>query len=326
MAKKRKKEQEPKPSLVEAIGLSDLFRNSEKLLFFVGLLIFALSIFILLSFVSFFTTGQADQSMIENLRDGELANEGRKFINYCGSLGAYTAFFFIKQWFGLPAFFIPAFLLLVSLNLMKAYRVKLWKWFFAMMLMMLWFSVAFARFLSPLFTDAHFNPGGEHGVAICQIVEGYVGTPGLTALLALVALGFLLYVSTETIFLIRKVLNPSKFIDKIKFMIVDTSQQEVSPEDSYENKMQTLEDPTVFDNPESEVIEFDHEPAQTTVNLSDEDDDEFDDNLPAAKEKDVADDELDMDIEVAGEEEAAKGSLAGESAKNMEPYDPKREL
>ena len=120
MAKKRKKEQEPKPSLVEAIGLSDLFRNSEKLLFFVGLLIFALSIFILLSFVSFFTTGQADQSMIENLRDGELANEGRKFINYCGSLGAYTAFFFIKQWFGLPAFFIPAFLLLVSLNLMKA--------------------------------------------------------------------------------------------------------------------------------------------------------------------------------------------------------------
>ena len=333
MAKKRKKDLEPRPSFMETIGLDGLFRNNEKLLFFIGLLVFALAVYFVLSFVSFFTTGQADQSMIEHLREGEMANEGGKFANYCGSIGAYTGYFFIKQCFGLPAFFIPIFFFLVSFNLMKAYRVNLWKWFFALMLLMLWLSVTFAKFLTPLFVESHFNPGGDHGLAICQLVEGYVGAPGLSAILALVALAFLVYISSETIFLIRKVLNPTKFLDKIKFKIIDTSQQPVNPEDSYERSMQIDEDPTVFDNPEPEVVEFDHDPKLTAEVQNNNSDEENTDDADTEKDEEnqsnkVADsDEVGMDIEVAGADEAAEGSnLAGEGGKDLEPYNPKRDL
>lgn len=324
MAKKKKNNIETKLTLAETLGISNIFHN-EKLFFFLGMLIFALASYFVLSFISFFTTGQADQSMIENLREGEMANEARKFANYCGSVGAYTGYFFIKKCFGIPAFFIPFFLFLVSLNMMKAYRVNLLKWFFGISLLMIWLSVMMARFFSPFFADSHFNPGGDHGLAICQIIEGYVGTPGLTAILALIALAFLVYVSAETIMIIRKVLNPTKFLDRIKFKVVDTSQETVVPEDSYERQLNTLEDPSVFDDPEAEVVEFKHEPHATPVNVATDDID--DDPITINRHKSEAVDDVDMAIEVAGNEDAAKGNeLVQVGDKELEPYDPKRDL
>ena len=56
------------------------------------------------------TTGAADQSMIDAPKEGEVLNQNGEFQNSCGSLGAYSAWFFIKHCFGLPAFLIPVFL------------------------------------------------------------------------------------------------------------------------------------------------------------------------------------------------------------------------
>ena len=211
---------------MEALGAKNIFQN-EKINFILGIVLFGIAVYMILSFVSFFTTGAADQTLIEQPRDGELANQNGEFMNSCGSLGAYTAYFFIKQCFGLPAFLIPVFLILLSLRLMKAYTsVNLLKWFMVLMIVMVWLSITFAKFLSPLFIDSSFCPGGDHGLFICQHIEGYLGAPGLTAILALTAIAFLTYISAETIYLIRKVLNPSKFFNKVKFTIHDPSKKE----------------------------------------------------------------------------------------------------
>jgi S-DNA-T family DNA segregation ATPase FtsK/SpoIIIE len=316
-SRKTKREEQQGPSFWESIGFQNFFHN-EKLNFFWGLLLFALASYFILSFISFFTTGQADQSLIENLREGEMANEDGKFGNYCGSVGAFTAYFFVKQCFGLASFFIPAFLFLVSFNLMKAYRVNLWKWFLGMALLMVWLSVTMAKFLTPFFYESHFCPGGDHGLSICQQIEGLVGAPGLTAILALVAIGFLLYVSTETVYVIRKILNPSKFLDRIKFNIIDTSKEDVQPEDSYEQQISTMEDPEVFDNPETESLEFD---------LTNDTPSDNDDTTVKKSPKVNKDGELGMDIEVAAVEEAADNTKpVAEQLQDLEPYDPKREL
>ncbi len=326
MVKKKKKQAEVRPSFAESIGMRNIFYN-EKLNFFIGLLLFALAFYFVLSFISFFTTGQADQSLIENLREGELNNEDRKFGNYCGSIGAFTAYFFVKQCFGLPAFLIPAFLFLLSLHLMKAYRANLWKWFLVMAVLMVWLSVTFAKFVTPLFGDSHFCPGGDHGLAVCQWIEGFVGAPGLTAILALVALAFLTYVSTETIYFIRKMLNPSKFLKKIKFNVIDTSKQQVEPADSYETQIVPLEDPEVFDDPITETVEFEHQPLDGTEKPEKQEVDDvfpvFDDHLEQGK---PSDSDVDIEIEVAHEEEAADGSLIDAQVNELEPYDPKRDL
>ncbi len=329
---KKKKETEPKPSFMESIGFINFFQN-EKLKFFIGLLFFAVAFYFVLSFISFFASGFADQSYIENLREGELANEKHIFDNYCGSLGAYTAYFFINRCFGLAAFIIPLFLFMVSFHLMKAYRVNIWKWFFCLSIIMIWSSVALAKFLTPVFVDSHFCPGGDHGLNICQTIEGYVGAPGLVAILALIALAFLIYISTATIVFIRKVLNPSKIIDRIKFKVVDTSKEEVAPEDSYENRIQTQDDPLVFDNPETQTVEFDHHP-QFGVDDDEKDDEEKQAPFESTKETQHDDDktepsdkDLNMDIEVAeGDETADASKPVAENELSMEPYDPKRDL
>ena len=189
---------EQRPSLLESLGFRNLFHN-EKINFVTGLLLFAGALFMLLSFVSYFTTGQADQSLIEEMRDGELLNMNHKFGNICAKFGAFTAYFFIKQCFGLSAFILPVFILLLSVRLMGAYKVNLWKWFFSLMVIMIWSSITLAKFLAPAFEDSHFSPGGDHGLFVCQWIENFVGAPGLLALLAIVAIIFLTYISSETI-------------------------------------------------------------------------------------------------------------------------------
>ncbi len=323
---KKKNSKESSVSFAESLGFVKIFQ-SEKLKFFIGMLFFAVAFYLLLSFISFFTTGQADQSLIENLQEGELGNEKRQFGNYCGSLGAFTAYFFMKQCFGLASFFIPIFLFLMSLHLMKAYKLNLLKWFFSIALLMIWSSVALALVLTPLVGSAHFSPGGDHGLAICQVAEGYIGTPGLIAVLVLVAFSFLIYISTETLILIRKLLNPTKFLDKIKFKVVDTSKEQVEPEDSYEKQIEIVEDPSVFDNPETETVEFEHNPLLDGEKTAD------DKTVPSRKErtkksdKDAGDEEVGMDIELAGEVETAdKSKPVAKKDADLEPYDPKRDL
>jgi len=332
MAKKKK--EEPRPSLAESIGLDNIFHN-EKLNFFLGLLLFAIASYLVLAFVSFFTTGQADQSLIENLREGEMSNQDGKFGNYCGSIGAHVAYFFMKDCFGLAAFFIPAFLYIASFNLMKAYKVNLWKWFFTMTVMMIWLSVTFAKLLGELFPESHFSLGGNHGLAICQMIEGYIGSPGLVAILALVALAFLIYVSTETIFIIRKMLNPTMFLDRIKFTVMDTSKREdqYTVDETFQvstGAEDTLhQDPTVFDNPQTETVEFDLDPNDTIKAQTNDDEDEVSEEKkddPKTNQKTDGDD-VDMEVEIGTNDDKAKGDLVADSAiKNLEPYDPKRDL
>ena len=255
MAKKKKVKNEKSSanSLSGVLGFKDIFLN-ERLKFIFGLVLFGLAIYMMFAFISYFSTGAADQSLIEDPREGEVLNQNHEFANTCGSMGAYLSWYFIKRCFGLSAFLIPVFVFLLSIHLIKAYKVNLLKWFFALGILMVWASVTFAKFLSPLFTDASFNPGGDHGQYISQFIENLIGTPGLTAVLALIAIAFLTYVSAETIFVIRKILNPSKIIDKVKFAVTNNDPNE--PVDSYEDQMGDEEELKVFDDPATQTVEF----------------------------------------------------------------------
>ena len=316
----KKKSSPKKSSFMEALGAKNIFQN-EKINFILGIVLFGIAVYMILSFVSFFTTGAADQTLIEQPRDGELANQNGEFMNSCGSLGAYTAYFFIKQCFGLPAFLIPVFFILLSLRLMKAYTsVNLLKWFMVLMIVMVWLSITFAKFLSPLFIDSSFCPGGDHGLFICQHIEGYLGAPGLTAILALTAIAFLTYISAETIYLIRKVLNPSKFFNKVKFTIHDPSKKE----EEEPNPLTTIvEDPDVFDDPYTETVEW---KAASSPAQGGEFDDATQHQATTTQQQSSNNNQAtpDMEVEIAANEETASGKDMRGSIDT--PYDPKLEL
>ena len=324
---KKKKETSTKGSFTGVIGFKNIFHN-EKLNFFLGLLLVSVAVYFIMAFISYFTTGAADQSLIEDPREGEIMNEKHEFSNTCGSLGAYVSWYFIKRCFGIPAFMIPLFLILLGIHLIRAYRVNLLKWFLALMILMIWGSVTFAKFLSPFFVDACYSPGGDHGLFVCQFIENFIGTPGLTVFLGLTAIGFLTYVSAETIFILRKILNPTRFIDKVKFKITNNDPNEKV--DSYEQQLATADDynTLVFDDPASQTVEF-HDDGKAVVI-----DDVYQrEEQPAAPTVKPVNDiqkpkggEVGMEIEVAKDEDAADAKTVAPNLEDLEPYDPKRDL
>ena len=319
MAKKKKTSTK---SSFDAVTGFDMFKN-EKLNFIVGLILLSLGIFMIVAFVSFINTGNIDLSMIESPRPGEVMNEKGEFVNSCGSLGAYIAYFFMKRCFGLAAFAIPFFLILASLKMMRVYTIVLSKWFLGTSIVMIWASVTLAKFLSPIFTDSCYNPGGDHGKYACQWTENLVGAPGLTALLLITAIAFLTYLSMETIYVIRKILNPSLIFNKVKFEVSGGKHEDVANMEI----ITTQPDPKVFDDPEQQTVEFDIDNA----NENNVDNTPINDIKKETTDENVASEEEDGDIKLDVEEmkdevKASGKSLVTVGNKEMEAYDPKLDL
>ena len=320
MAKKKKANNNN--SLKNVLGFS--FLQNEKVNFILGLILFATAACMATSFVSFLTTGNIDQSMIESAREGEIMNQNGEFVNSGGSIGAYMSYFFIKQCFGLASFLIPIYILIVSLNLMRVYNISLLKWFLCMSVIMVWSSITMAKFLSPLFIDSFYNPGGDHGLYVCQWTENLIGTPGITALLAITAIAFLTYISAETIYLIRKMLNPVKFFtDRVKFDVSVGGKHDEN--ENYNDKIKTLEDPEVFDNPETQTVEFAVNSDVHIINNVENDN-------PKTERQPLETDgndkkQIDMEVEAAKDEEKAQSKqLVTVGDKQLEAYDPKLDL
>lgn len=247
----KKKNTNTNKSLSEVVGFKNIFQN-DIINFIVGIILILLSIYIIISFISFFSTGQSDQSLVLDLRPGEIFNSNMAFQNSCGSFGAFVSYFFIERCFGLSAFIIPIFMGMAGLKLVRAYKFNLVKWFFCLGIAMLWMSITFAKILTPIMGSQVFNPGGDHGQFCSQWLENIVGAPGLIVILVLTALIFLTYLSKETITIVRKILNPVNTIsNKVNFKI--TNSQEQTEETK---KIKTLDDPTVFDDPQTQKVEF----------------------------------------------------------------------
>lgn len=222
MARKQKG-RKSKTTFSKAIGIQNILQ-SETTDFILGLLMLAMAICVVLSMASYISTGGADQSILEHMKPGEWLNTDKVFSNYCGSWGAILAYYLMTVNLGFPAFLIPVFFILASLKLMRIYSVNLWKAFLCLAVTMVWTSVAMAKFLTPVMGSFFFCPGGGQGLYCVQRLEALVGPPGLTALLIVTAIIFLTYLSTETIGVVRRILNPVRYVTgKVRLTVTDGS-------------------------------------------------------------------------------------------------------
>ncbi|MGP1435747.1 MAG: DNA translocase FtsK 4TM domain-containing protein [Phocaeicola sp.] len=187
--------------------ISNIFK-SETTHFAIGLIFLIVAVYLLLVFTSYFFTGAADQSIVENT-SGNLEEATRQVQNYGALGGAHVSDFFINRCFGFAAYFIILFLAIAGLKLMRAYKFHLWKWFLSCTILMIWFSIAMGFFFEKPMADSFFYPGGLHGHNASEFLKGLIGVPGVVLLLLVVAILFLIYVSNETIYIIRKILHPN---------------------------------------------------------------------------------------------------------------------
>lgn len=191
----------------KANTISNFFK-SETTHFAIGLIFLIVAVYLLLVFTSYFFTGAADQSIVENT-SGNLEEAVHQVQNYGALGGAHVSNFLINRCFGFAAYFIILFLAIAGLKLMHAYKFHLWKWFLSCTILMIWFSIAMSFFFEKPMADSFFYPGGMHGHNASEFLEGLIGVPGVVLLLLVVAILFLIYVSNETIDIIRKILHPS---------------------------------------------------------------------------------------------------------------------
>ena len=319
----KKKTESKSKSFAYAIGLRNIL-ESETTGFFTGLFLLALAVITIIAMVSYLYTGQADQSVLESMRPGEWLNQHHEFANYGGSIGALTSYYLMTVNFGFPAFIIPFFLILAALKLMHVYSVNLWKWFLCLAVIMIWSSVALATFLSPFAGDMVFNPGGAHGLFCKQFLENLIGPPGLTAVLLIVALAFLTYLTSETIEVVRKALNPVKYIrNKVKFTVTDKTgddaDDDVSTFDGY------VEEETVVNHAATQ--EEDEAPrvvdlTDTTQGQQPNSAAEAGDTLHVTNANEVKGDDTTLVIEKTKLEDEATGNIVGEEDKSQAPINP----
>ena len=331
MAKKKKEKKTQKSTSLSSVLNFDTIFHNEKLNFTLGLLLAGVAVFLSLAFVSYLSTGAADQSMIEDPREGEILNQNHEFMNTCGSFGAWCSWYFIKRCFGLPAFLIPLFLLLLGVHLTKAYKVNLMKWFLSLMILMVWASVAMSLLLAPFFTETCYSPGGDHGLYVCHYLGNIVGTPGLTAILALTAIAFLTYLSAETIFIIRKILNPSKLLEKVPFKITN-----IDPKEEGVDEPKTEEDPDVFDDPVPQTVEFMPDGKAIVIDKGYKEEPSRESRITENAgisgsygkigKSEKGGDDVEFGIEEAKGEETANKKTVAEDIEDLKPYDPKRDL
>ena len=315
MTKKKTRSKQSLVNYKKAMGFDSMFAN-EKTNFTVGVTVFMLAVYIIICFCSYFNTAAADQSLVMHPLAGDLVNSGREFHNYCGSYGAYISHFFIYSCFGFAAFMIPLFLLACAMSLMGIYKLNLWKWFFCMMLVMIWCSIAFAKFLAPLLSDMVFNAGGGHGAFVCQSLENMIGPPGLTAILGLTAIFFLTYLSYDTIIIIRKMLNPIGYLTrKVKFSLANAGDDNtvLQPDQSANLKPEDnlVSTPTeTVTNTTEHVTNTEAKPEAPA------------DNIPQST---PSEEGIGLEIEQGTIEESAGGSIMADD-KILSPYDPKATL
>lgn len=252
----KKKNTRKTPSFTETIGLNILQNDLFNFIF--GILLFVFSMWMIVAFISYFSTAAADQSLVMEMRSGDWLNKDRIFMNMCGPMGALISDFFIARCFGFSAFIVPVFLCVVGLKMIKAYKANLLKCFLCFSIVMVWCSVVLAKFLTPFVGDEVYNPGGGHGEYISCWLENVIGTPGLVALLAVVAILFLTYLTSETINVIRKMLNPMSMItNKVGFYVTNNKTEgEAATETFTSSAAEAVENPKVFENPTKQTVEF----------------------------------------------------------------------
>ena len=261
---KKKTDKETEPKKISKNRFTTFF-NSETTHFVIGLISVIFSVYLLLAFISFFFTGAADQSILDNQQPGELMQTTNHVKNYAGARGAQLAEFLINECFGIAACFIILFLAVAGMKMIKAYQFRVWKWFMSCSILLVWFSITLGFIFDGTFSDSFIYPGGLHGHNVSAWLVSQIGMPGLGLLLLITALLFFVYLSSETINMIRKALHPNfRRKKKDTATATDNENNDTSIKPKREEKKE-------YSNPQPAVVDFELEqPMKVEVGSKEE--------------------------------------------------------
>jgi S-DNA-T family DNA segregation ATPase FtsK/SpoIIIE len=181
MAKKTSKDSVNNPTETKE-KFSWLLSRQQKFILGISLIFFSLAL--LLSFISYFITGNNDQDLVT-----QLTNRDAKAENWLGKFGAYLADFFLYKGFGVTSFiFVRILFLLGAYGVLDMPISKLKKSFFWDLYLIIFVSVILG-----FFWDYIPQLGGTVGYEMNLYIQDYIGKTGTLLVLLFGIVLFLVF-------------------------------------------------------------------------------------------------------------------------------------
>nr|WP_129735051.1 DNA translocase FtsK [Parabacteroides goldsteinii] len=236
-------------------ALMKMFFTNERTRFITGLVIAIITIYIGLSLISFFFTGGADQSKIENVPLSDLLTNRGSVENWTGVRGAVLADLLMNRWFGISSFMILFFLGSVGAKLMNLRRVSLLKRFLFCAAMLVWGSLFFAFVFISGYEDTFIYLGGQHGYYLSEMMITNIGIPGTILLLAGIFLIIAIFSSKKTIPFLQSLLSFGWLKNRLKREKKEDTEDDTTSEDDTASEHLIADQPD--ERPETDDFVFD---------------------------------------------------------------------
>lgn len=305
-----------------------LFFKDSNTKFVFGIIIAAVAVFLSFSFLSFFSSGGADQSEID------VATQAVSEVkNSTGRSGAVIASYLVNNCFGWASLLIIPLFIVLALRLMNLRRPPIVKWFIGVVFGMIWGSVFFAFILNDAMAGSFMVPGGAHGEFVVQWLTRQIGVVGVVLLLLITLIVFMVYLSRETIVWLRKIVDMPRHqkntVDEENESDVQSQPQSQSqsqenpdnqddalsadmPEEAPAEEV-VLELPVYSDDTSTDDKSADADDIESSfeIEINDDNDEDYDENPPIEN--------LEMAVEQAAGDEDMGGDM-------IRPINPRDEL
>ena len=270
--------------------------SSQKL--FIGSTLIVISFVLLISFTSYFFTGNSDQSTLIQFTNKDVSPE-----NWMSKVGAFLADLFLHKGFGISSYII-CFLTFISglfvlLDTNKSKLIKHWFWG---ILIMIWISLLFG--LINLETGRFSGIVGFETNLFLKSYIGNIGTSFLLLLSAIFYLTFRLKIGIDSFKNLRFFKNEKTDEDFI------TNLKDIESEQSTDVKENNIEDSTLL----------------TSTNNNDQELQVLDKNTVDENIEESSTDEIEIEIKETFEEESETDNLSKKLVKDFGLFDPKLEL
>ena len=221
---------------------------------FIGSSLIILSLFLIISFVSYFFTGEIDQSSLNNFTDKTISNS-----NSLGKIGATLSDFFIYRGFGLSSIIFPFLIFISALHILLDFKKRKltnnWLWGFYLVFL---FSIFFGLI------DYGNIYSGIIGYELVSLLTIYINQIGVTFLLifmTLIYVTFRLKVGTNDIIKVVNFLKSLSFKKSEKNEPIEEINEEITNEEIEEEEInnkeieQELDESTVDEKPLNDIEE-----------------------------------------------------------------------
>ncbi len=280
------------------------FKLSSQQKLVLGSFLVILGVLLCIAFISFFFTGEADQSSLSNFTSRE-----EKTQNWLSKSGAWLSDLFIQRGFGIASFIFSGLIFLSGVYvLMDLSKAKLRKHWFWGILIIIWLAVLFG-----FFGNKNDILGGTIGYEINTFLQDYIGKIGTSLLLLFGLITYLAARFKVTFESITKLFKSAKKDIKDEFSQAN-DEFSIPLDNNLSEEAEAIK--TAFDIPlenKDQTVKKETKPEVVTpleVKISEEE----------------VESELEMKVEEVAEEQSETDNLANKLVEDFGQFDPTLEL